>query len=400
MNTVQSSHSVSHTVEEIELTVLMPCLNESETIGVCVAKAMKFLTEHNLKGEVVVADNGSRDSSQAIAENLGARVVHVPKRGYGAALIGGIEAARGRYIVMGDSDDSYDFSNLMPFLDQLRAGADLVMGNRFQGGIAPGAMPWLHRHLGNPVLSFIGRLFFNAPVEDFHCGLRAFRTSAVRSLGLQATGMEFASEMVVRSTLAGFAIQEVPTTLAADGRSRPPHLKTWRDGWRHLKFLLMYSPRWLFLLPGAAMVLLGFLLATALIAGPLPISHNTILDLNSFIGACFLVVVGTQFLTFGAMARLFATRAGFLPRTRRADFLFGWLSTDRLVQIAATLLAIGVTGLAWAIWQWMKIDFGPLNSPVVPRVLVSSLCTVVIAIQSAGSAFLLGILEIAFRRET
>ena len=391
MNTVQPSHSISAVVEEIELTVLMPCLNEAETIGTCVAKAVKFLTDHNIRGEVVVADNGSSDGSQALAENFGARVVHVQRRGYGAALIGGIEATRGRYIVMGDSDDSYDFSNPMPFVDRLRAGADLVMGNRFRGGIVSGAMPWLHRYLGNPVLSFIGRALFKIPVEDFHCGLRGFKASAIRSLGLRTTGMEFASEMVVRSALAGLNIQEVPTTLAVDGRSRPPHLKTWRDGWRHLKFLLIYSPSWLFLLPGAALVLLGFLLAMRLIAGPLPIGHNSILDLNSLIGACFLVILGTQLITFGAIARLFATKVGFLPRAARGDFLFGWLSTDRLIKIAVALLVIGASGLIWAIWQWIKVDFGPLDSPLVSRVLVSSLCTVIVAIQTAAAVFLVSL---------
>jgi hypothetical protein len=357
MNDIQPAHSAYPVIEELELTVLMPCLNEAETIGICITKALKFLAERGVRGEVLVADNGSSDGSQALAESLGARVIHVSRRGYGAALIGGIEEARGRYIVMGDADDSYDFSNLNSFLDRLRAGADVVMGNRFRGGIAPGAMPWLHRHLGNPVLSFIGRLFFHIPVGDFNCGLHGFNASAVRSLGLQTTGMEFASEMIVRSALAGLQIREVPTTLAVDGRSRSPHLKTWRDGWRHLKFLLMYSPHWLFLLPGAAMVVLGFFLAVALIGGPLPIGHNSMLDLNSFIGACFLMVAGTQLLTFGAKVRLFATRVGFLPRSARADFLFGWLSTDRLMQIAAGLLVIGVFGLIWATWQWMKIDF-------------------------------------------
>ena len=374
----------------------MPCLNEAETVGKCVAKATRFLAENDVRGEVVVADNGSTDGSQDIAEKLGARVIVIPRRGYGAALIGGIEAAQGRYIIMGDSDDSYDFSNLMPFLERLRGGADLVMGNRFKGGIAHGAMPWLHRYLGNPILSFIGRLFFNIRIRDFHCGLRGFNTKAIRSLGLVSTGMEFASEMVVRSQLAGLVIQEVPSALAVDGRSRRSHLKTWQDGWRHLKFLLIYSPRWLFILPGAAMVLLGMVSAMILIQGPFPIGNNLTLDFNTFVAACFSIVVGTQLLTFGAIARLVASRAGFLPRTR-ADFLFGWVSTDRLVQIAVSLLAIGAVGLGWAIWQWMKIDFGPLTSPLVPRVMVGSLCTGVVGIQTAGSAFLLGVLEIPFR---
>jgi len=383
--------------ETIELTILMPCLNESETIGACVAKASKFLTTHDVDGEVLIADNGSTDGSTEIAKNLGARVVAISHLGYGAALIGGIEAARGRYVIIGDADDSYDFLALMPFLERLRGGADLVMGNRFKGGIAPGAMPFLHRYLGNPVLSFIGRLFFNISAGDFHCGLRGFRRAAIRNLGLQAMGMEFASEMVVRSALASLRIDEVPTTLTVDGRTRRPHLKTWRDGWRHLKFLLIYSPRWLFLVPGLTLILVGLLLAGVLIIGPLSIG-NVNLENNTFIAACLLVAVGTQLLTFGALARLFATRAGLLPRSKRADLLFGWLSTDRLIQLAAMLLVLGMAGFIWGIWQWMWVDFGPLNSRLVPRILVSSLCAVVIAVQMAGSAFLLGVLEIPFRR--
>ena len=314
------------------------------------------------------------------------------------ALRGGIEAARGRYVIMGDADLSYDFSALILFLERLRVGADLVMGNRFKGGIAPGAMPFLHRYLGNPVLSFIGRLFFNIRARDFHCGLRGFRRTAIQALALQTTGMEFASEMVVRSALAQLNIAEVPTRLSVDGRSRAPHLKTWRDGWRHLKFLLMYSPRWLFLIPGMTLSLAGLCLAGMLVAGPVRISSNIHLENNTFIAACLLVTVGIQLLTFGAMARAFAARAGFLPRTSRAEFLIEWISTDRLTQIASVLFVAGVAGVAWATWKWFLVDFGPLNSSLVPRILVSALCAVVIAIQMAGSAFLLGVMEIPLRR--
>jgi glycosyltransferase involved in cell wall biosynthesis len=383
--------------EELELTILMPCLNEADTIGTCVEKAIKFLTEHRICGEVLVADNGSTDGSQTIAETRGARIVPIPDRGYGAALIGGTEAARGRYVIMADSDDSYDLSALMPFLERLRGGADLVMGNRFKGGIAPGAMPFLHRYLGNPVLSFVGRLFFKIPIGDFHCGLRGFRRVTMQNVGLQTTGMEFASEMVVRSALGQLEIQEVPTTLRVAGRNRVSHLRTWRDGWRHLKFLLIYSPRWLFLIPGMALVMIGLLVGGLLIAGPLSIG-NVHLENNTFIMACLLIAVGTQLFTFGALARVFAARAGFLPRTKRTDFLFEWLSTERLVQIAAILMVVGLAGVGWAIWQWMKVGMGPLDSLLVPRVLLSSLCAVVISIQLTGSAFLLGVLEIPFRR--
>lgn len=384
---------------DVELTILMPCLNEAETIVQCVGKANAFLAKSGISGEVLIADNGSTDGSQGLAEALGARVVPIPERGYGAALMGGIEAARGRFIVMGDADDSYDFSNLMPFVERLRDGADLVMGNRFKGGIQPGAMPVLHRYLGNPVLSFIGRLFFNIPVNDFHCGLRGFRTAAIRGLGLQTTGMEFASEMVVRSALGSLKIVEVPTTLSVDGRSRAPHLKTWRDGWRHLKFLLMYSPRWLFLVPGGFLVLLGLPLVAMLIRGPVRFGSNIALDLNSLIGACFLVVLGVQLIVLGAIARMFASKAGFLPRTSRSERLLGWVSTDRLVQLAALLLLVGLCGVLWSTKQWSDVGFGSLESRAVPRVLVVSLCTVLVAVQTAFAAFLLGMLEIPFHRK-
>jgi glycosyltransferase involved in cell wall biosynthesis len=242
---------------ETELSIVMPCLNEAETVGICVRKAAYFLKTSAVNGEIVVADNGSTDRSREIAAAEGATIVPVESRGYGAALLGGIRAAKGRFVVMGDADDSYDFSSLGPFLEKLRAGADLVMGNRFRGKIEPGAMPFLHRYLGNPVLSFLGQLFFGVTAGDFHCGLRGFNRQRIVDLHLRTTGMEFASEMVVRAALAGYAIAEVPIVLRPDGRSRPPHLRTWRDGWRHLRFLLMYSPRWLFLYPGIALVIFG-----------------------------------------------------------------------------------------------------------------------------------------------
>ena len=298
----------------VELTILLPCLNEAGTLAACIRKAKSFLKANAIAGEIVVADNGSTDGSPRIAAEFGARVVGVAERGYGAALLGGIEAARGRYVVMGDADDSYDFTNLGLFVDKLRRGADIVIGNRFAGGIAPGAMPFLHKYLGNPVLSFLGRLFFSFPVRDFHCGLRAFRAAAVRDLGLRSAGMEFASEMVVRSSLAGLTIVEVPTTLQPDGRSRPPHLKTWRDGWRHLKFLLMYSPRWLFFIPGAALIALGLLLTAMLSWGPIHVFRDVVLDVNTFISACFFTIAGVQLVSFGAISRAYAAISRLLRR--------------------------------------------------------------------------------------
>src|SRR5579875_127760 len=263
------------TGDVVELTVVMACLNEAETVATCVRKAVNFLAASGVDGEVLIADNGSTDGSQALAEQAGARVVDVAEKGYGNALMAGIAAARGEYVIMGDSDDSYDFTNLMPFVEALRQGADLVMGNRFKGGIAPGAMPPLHRYLGNPVLSFVGRLLFRSKIGDFHCGLRGFRRDSVLALGLQATGMEFASEMVVKATLAGQRVTEVPTTLSKDGRSRPPHLRSWRDGWRHLRFLLLFSPRWLFFLPGLALLVAGLVIGGVVAPHPFSIGAVT-----------------------------------------------------------------------------------------------------------------------------
>ena len=385
---------------EIELTILMPCLNEAETIGVCVWKAKRYLAKAGIAGEVLVADNGSTDGSQMIAEGLGARVVKVEERGYGAALQGGIAAARGRYVIMGDADDSYDFTALDGFVDQLRGGADLVMGNRFAGGIEKGAMPVLHRYLGNPVLSFIGRLFFRTGARDFHCGLRGFRADAIRSLALKTTGMEFASEMVVRAALSGLTIAEVPTTLKPDGRSRPPHLKTWRDGWRHLKFLLMYNPRWLFFIPGAALAGLGMALAAALFVGPLQIAGELSLDFNSFVAACFMVVTGTQLITFGALSRRYAARTGMLPATRGADWLVNNITTDRLALAAGATLLCGLLLFGSALLGWASLDFGDLRDPSIPRIVTLGLTLVVIGLQLLFSAFFLGVLDIPLRHGT
>ncbi len=297
----------------MELTVVMPCLNEAETVATCVRKAMGFLAESGISGEVIVADNGSTDGSQRLAEAEGARVVPVSEKGYGNALMGGIEAARGKYIIMGDADDSYDFTNLMPYVDELRKGADLVMGNRFAGGIAPGAMPPLHRYLGNPVLSFVGRLFFRSKIGDFHCGLRGFSRDSVRALNLQATGMEFASEMVVKAALAGQHVTEVPTTLAKDGRSRPPHLHTWRDGWRHLRFLLLFSPRWLFFLPGLFLLVAGLVIGAIVAPHPFKVGSVTF-DVDTLVGASAMVVIGFQSVLFWLFTQVYAGCGGLLAR--------------------------------------------------------------------------------------
>jgi len=383
----------------LELTILMPCLNEAETIATCVDKAMAYLSQAGVAGEVLIADNGSTDGSQDIATRHGARVVAVPARGYGAALLGGIDAAQGRYIIMGDADDSYDFSKLGPFLEKLRGGADLVMGNRFKGGIEPDAMPFLHRYLGNPVLSFLGRLFFKIPTGDFHCGLRGFNAESIRALKLKTTGMEFASEMVVRSSLAGLKIEEVPTTLKPDGRSRPPHLKTWRDGWRHLKFLLMYNPRWLFFIPGMSLCAVGLCLVVLLFFGPLQLNSTMELDLNTFFTACIMMVTGAQLLSFGILSRYYAHITGILPTTSSSDWLSRTINTDRLALNAGICFVAGVLFFIYACARWAQVDFGPLTNSELPRIIVLGLTLIVIGLQAFFSAFLLGVLEIPVKAQ-
>ena len=374
--------------EPLELTILMPCLNEAETIELCVAKAMGYLRRSGVRGEVLIADNGSDDGSQALAETAGARVVAVPEKGYGAALMGGVRAARGRFVIMGDADDSYDFENLDGMIEHLRGGAELVMGNRFKGGIAPGAMPFLHRYLGNPVLSFIGRLFFSIPVGDFHCGLRGFSREAILGLGLQSPGMEFASEMVVKASIRGLRIEETPTTLRPDGRSRPPHLKTWRDGWRHLRFLLLHSPRFLFIYPGVALIALGVIGSVLLAGGAVRVSPRLELDIHSLVVACFAILIGVQLLVFGALARRYQTLEGVLPPAPRFEkFLLG-LSLELILQAASVIFLAGAVGAGWAVVYWAGSGFGPIHYNGVIRVLVMSLTALAVAIQLAAAGFL------------
>jgi hypothetical protein len=379
--------------ESIELSIVMPCLNEAETVGLCVRKARAFLETSGIHGEVVVADNGSTDGSPEIAIAEGARVVLVEIRGYGAALRGGIAAARGRFIVIGDADDSYDFADLMPFVEKLRTGADLVMGNRFRGGIEPGAMPFLHRYLGNPLLSFLGRLFFRVKVGDFHCGLRGFVRQRILSLDLRTTGMEFASEMIVRSALAGYAVTEVPTALRPDGRSRHPHLRTWGDGWRHLRFLLLYSPRWLFLYPGLALVSFGILGTTLLLPGPIQIGAVGI-DIHTFIVACMAILLGIQSIGFAFIARRFGMRSGFIPSATRYAPMLERLTLERLLIAALVVSVLGLAGVVWCIMVWASTGFGPLQYAVLLRVLMLSLTAIAAGIQLVFTGFLAAIMEI------
>ncbi len=372
----------------LELTILMPCLNEAETIETVVRKARGFLERSGIRGEVLIADNGSSDGSQLMAEAEGARVVAVPEKGYGAALMGGIGAARGRYVIMGDADDSYDFEKLEGMVERLRAGADLVMGNRFRGGIEKGAMPFLHRWLGNPVLSFLGRLFFKIPVGDFHCGLRGFSRQSILELGLQSPGMEFASEMVVKASLKRLRIEETPTTLKPDGRSRPPHLKTWRDGWRHLRFLLLHSPKFLFIYPGLALIAVGLIGAGFLAAGAVQLTPTIQLDIHTLVAACFAILIGVQLVMFGSLARRYAMIEGILPPASSfRSFLMG-LDLETVLRAALVLLLVGVGGAVWAVSDWASHGFGPILYNGIMRVLVLSLTAIAVAVQLAASGFL------------
>lgn len=382
--------------DDLELTIVMPCLNEAETIAVCIKKALAFLNTHGVKGEVVIADNGSTDGSQQIANAMGARLVHVPARGYGAALIGGIEAAHGRYVAMGDADDSYDFEGLMPFVEALRDGAELVMGNRFKGGIAPGAMPPLHKYLGNPVLSFIGRTFFATPIGDFHCGLRAFRRDSIRALGLSSPGMEFASEMVVKASIGRLDIREVPTTLKPDGRSRPPHLRTWRDGWRHLKFLLIYAPKFLFLYPGIALAAAGLLGVLGLIPGDVHVGQVE-LGVHTMIFAAMAVLMGAQLIGLSIMARRYGAIAGMWPESGVMRRVRDWFTVERACIGGGAMLALGVGGAGLATAIWASNGFGDMNPAALMRLTIPSMLMACLGLQTVVTAFFIGLLDQARR---
>ncbi len=381
----------------MELTVVMPCLNEAETVATCVRKAIGFLETSGISGEVLVADNGSTDGSQALATEAGARVVPISDKGYGNALMGGIVAARGKYIIMGDADDSYDFTNLMPFVDELRKGADLVMGNRFAGGIAPGAMPPLHRYLGNPVLSFIGRLFFRSKIGDFHCGLRGFNRDSVMALNLQATGMEFASELVVKAALYGQHVTEVPTTLAKDGRSRPPHLHTWRDGWRHLRFLLLFSPRWLFFLPGLALLIAGLIVGAVVVPHPFKWGSITF-DVDTLVAASAAVVIGFQSVLFSLFTQVYAGSEGFLPKEPRITRLLEKLSLERGLILGALIGLAGLAGLIFSVLYWHGQGFHNLNYEHSLRLMIPSVTALMVSCQVILGTFFLSILGIKHTR--
>jgi glycosyltransferase involved in cell wall biosynthesis len=382
-NQVMADAVSNEQIPTLELSIIMPCLNEAETLATCIGKARDYLERHKIAGEVLIADNGSSDGSQEIATNSGARVVPIPERGYGSALRGGIAAAKGQYIIMGDADDSYDFTNLSPFLEKLRQGYDLVMGNRFQGGIKPGAMPVLHKHLGNPVLTWLGRLFFGSPCGDFHCGLRGFSKQAIEQLNLRTTGMEFASEMVVKASLYGLKITEVPTTLSPDGRSRPPHLKTWRDGWRHLRFLLMYSPRWLFLYPGLALMFLGFVATIWFMTQP---------RVHTLLYSATALIIGFQIVSFAVFTKAFAISEGLLPEDRKLRRFLRYINLEVGLIIGVILFLLGMGGSLYALYIWNARLYGALDPAVTMRIVIPSVTALALGVQVVFSSFFLSVL--------
>ena len=376
---------------EIELSVVLPCLNEAETLEASIRQVQQTLRDAGIAGEVVVADNGSCDGSIDIAERNGARVIHVTARGYGNALMGGIAAAKGRYILMGDPDGSYDFAHIPRFVMELRKGAELVMGNRFRGGIRAGAMPALHQYLGNPVLSGLGRLFFHSPFGDFHCGLRAFSKSAYTRLGLQTAGMEFASEMVVKATLMKLSMVEVPTTLSPDGRSRPPHLRTWRDGWRHLRFLLLYSPRWLFLYPGLLLMLIGSLLEVWLWPSAKTVGGVTF-DVHTMLYGAAFVLLGFQAVAFATFTKIFAIAKGLFPPDPALDRVFRHVRLETGLLIGSALIACGLGGSLYAVHFWRTQHFGMLDYSRTMRLVIPSILLLVLGLQTVFSSFFLSVL--------
>ena len=373
----------------LELSIVLPCLDEAETVATCVGKAVGWLRDNGVAGEVIVADNGSADDSPDLARAAGARVVGVRRKGYGNALLRGIRAARGTYVLMADADDSYDLEHLGPFLERLRAGDDLVMGNRFAGGIEDGAMPWLHRRIGNPVLSFIGRLFFKTPVRDFHCGIRAFRKDAIVDLGLRAGGMEFASEMIVKASLANLKISEVPTTLRPDGRSRRPHLRSFRDGWRHLRFLLLFCPYWLFFLPGLVLFSVGLG-----VAGVLTFGHIGGLDIAGLLYAAAFTIIGYQGLWFGVLMQTYAESRGILPEGLRMRRIRHFLTLERGLILGVLLLLVGLFVAVVSVLRWRNADFGALDPSQNVRVITPAILGLVLGSQTVLGSFSIGVLAI------
>jgi glycosyltransferase involved in cell wall biosynthesis len=381
---------------EPELSVVMPCLNEADTLGICIEKAQRAMAEHGIDGEVIVADNGSTDGSQDIAELQRARVVRVTPRGYGSALRGGIAAARGRYILMGDADDSYDFRELPAFVAKLREGNDLVQGCRLERGggrVLPGAMPFLHRRWGNPMFSAIARSWFRAPVSDIYCGMRAFTKRHYEALRQRCTGMEFATEMIIKSSLQSARIAEVPITLHPDGRkAHPPHLRTFRDGWRTLRFFLVYSPRWLFLVPGLVLILLGAI--GYAVAMPAVTAFGVTFDAHTLLFASLALICGFQSVTFGIFTKVFAVNAGLLPPDTHLQEWTRRLTLERVLALAVVGMIAGVALLALAVLQWRQHDFGRLDYADTMRLVVPGVTLTALGLQSVLAGFFISVLGI------
>jgi glycosyltransferase involved in cell wall biosynthesis len=379
--------------DPIELSIVLPCLNEERTVGICVAQAMSFLASHAINGEVIVADNGSTDRSIEMEQTAGACIVPVTEKGYGNALKGGFQAARGKYIIMADADESYDLVHLMPFVEKLREGYDLVMGNRFKGGIEKGAMPWHHRYIGNPILSFLGQLFFKTPAKDFHCGLRGFTKDAIEKMNLQTSGMELASEIVIKASILGMRVCEVPTTLSPDGRDRPPHLRSFRDGWRHLRFLLIYRPRWLFLYPGLILLILGSIASTVLFFGriTLPIRF---FDFHSFIIAGTILMLGLIMLSFSIMTRVFTYNTGLLPQRPRLFILFKYFTLESGLGVGLLLVLAGMILIAQAITLSYSPGFESIGFAKSVRLVYGACLSILTGAQVIFTSFVLSMLGI------
>ena len=381
-------------LQNTDITILIPCLNEAETISNCIAEAWTAISDTGMTGEIIVADNGSTDGSVEIAQNAGARVVHILEKGYGHALAEGIQAAYGQYILMGDADGSYDFTELSGFMEKLYQGFDLVIGCRFPrcgGRINPGAMPWKHRWIGNPVLSFLGKLFFSSPVDDFHCGLRAFRRKSIQTLGLKTGGMEFASEMVVKASLCGLRITQIPIVLRKDGRSRPPHLRSWRDGWRHLRFMLLYSPLWLFILPGLLLSVLGACGFSLLISAPLKIGMVTF-DLSSLLVSGTCLLIGFQLFGFGLFIKAYAVNAGLLPGKEYWLKLVKGRPVEWGIAFGLIFILCGTGYLIHTTLLWKAAEFGPMPYQTTLRMVIASITVIGLGIQAMVYGFALAIL--------
>jgi len=375
---------------QVHVSAVMPCLDEEKTIGLCIGKAQRAFREMGIVGEVVVADNGSTDRSVGIAESLGARVVHESRKGYGSALMAGIAAARGRIVVMADADDSYDWTSLGDFVKKVEEGHDLVMGNRFKGGIEPGAMPPLHRYFGNPVLSMLARVMYRIPIADFHCGMRGFTREAFERMNVRTPGMEFATEMVVNASHAGLRIAEIPTRLYPDKRDRPPHLRSFRDGWRHLRFMLTYAPDWLYLVPGVLLSLLGWLGMLLLVGGP--VAYGGIkLGIHFLALASLFAILGTNVIGFGLLARLINAKRNPIDPASGFAWLLGHFNLERGLVLGGLLAAAGLGTDVWILAAWIARGYGDMSETVHLAFVATTLS--VLGINAMFAAFLFNMVK-------